>query len=210
MYFQQPARHTAPALKGHKRGADNKENTKTETSSVAKKCKVAPSSSPASPTTTVATSTATAANMATVNITISNYIPLHDIGDQYQANVPVPSRIQGIAPLAASLSPPAPSTINSPTRSTSSPDIEYEYLPVGKILQEIHDETVLRHYNLPQYQTALVQHGIVNVNDAYFARYNFLTSIGFPSEDLILKVFRDRAGRAKYVAEGWGVSQPRI
>jgi hypothetical protein len=69
---------------------------------------------------------------------------------------------------------------------------------------------MLRHYNLPQHEEILVQHGIVNVNDVDRVRDEFLTGLGFPSEDFILKVFRDRAGRAKLMAEGYGVSQPRV
>lgn len=145
--------------------------------------------------------------MATVNIAISNYIPLRDIGGlgQYHINVPVPSG--SITPLAISSSPSASSTIRSPTR-VSSPSIEYP--PVGEILQEIHDETMLRNYNLPQYEAVLVQNGITNVSDVDRVRDAFLAEIGFPSEDFVLKVFRDRAGRAKLLAEGCGVSQPRI
>lgn len=69
---------------------------------------------------------------------------------------------------------------------------------------------MLRHYNLPQYEGILVQHGIVNVNDLVRARNEFLAGLGFPSDDFILEVLRDRAGRAKLIAEGYSVSQPRV
>jgi hypothetical protein len=139
--------------------------------------------------------TATATNMATVNIAISNYIPLRDIDGQYHINVPGASG--SIAPFAVL---PSPRT-SSPTRSRiSSPGVDY--LSIGELLQEIHNETMLGHYNLPQYETILVQHGIANVNDVGRVRDGFLAELGFPSENFILKVFRDRAERAKLLAEG--------
>lgn len=147
--------------------------------------------------------------MATVNIAISNYIPLHDIGGAGHINVPVPSG--SIAPLVMLPSPPsASSTTRSPTSSRiSSPGI-VDYPSIGGILQEIHDETILRHYNLPQYEPLLVQSGIANVSDVCRADDVFLAEIGFPSDNLILEVLRDRAGRAKLMAEGYSVSQPRF
>lgn len=69
---------------------------------------------------------------------------------------------------------------------------------------------MLHHYNLPLYEAILMQHGIATVNDVDKVKDGFFAEIGFPSQDFILKVFRDRAGRAKLLAEGCGVSQPRI
>jgi len=69
---------------------------------------------------------------------------------------------------------------------------------------------MLRHYNLPQYEAILVQNGIANVDDVDRATDAFLNEIGFPPEDFVLEVFRDRARRAKLIADGYGVSQPRI
>lgn len=199
------ARHAASALKSRKRTADDKENAEASAKTITKKSKIASSNPQPSPTTI--TTTAAAANMTTVNIAISNHIPLRDIGGQHDN---VPDQSGNITLLPALSSPPVPSPMNSPTWSTaSSSDIEYP--SIGELLQEIHNETMLRHYNLPLYEVILVQHGIATVNDIVGkVNDNFFAEIGFPSEDFVLKVFRDRARQVKLLAEGCGVSQPRI
>lgn len=146
---------------------------------------------------------------AAVNISILNCLPPCDNNAQQRLVVAGPS---GAIPTSPSPSPPISlhdsESENTPTELRIPSPAEYQ--SIGSFLHELHDGTMLAHFNLPQYEPSFLQHGITTVADIFRLNDSRLIELGLPSDTFLLKALRDRAGHSSLMAEGHGVSQSKF
>jgi hypothetical protein len=101
---------------------------------------------------------------------------------------------------------PQPSdTSSSPTSEPPTP-LSVEYPSIGSVLRYMHN--FLPYYNMPQYEVALLTHGIKTVSDVRTASKDLLAKVGM--SDVVQETFMDWVMRDALITEGHGVSVPRL
>jgi hypothetical protein len=131
----------AIASAGQKQSADDAQTAQLQVTKAPKKAK------------TVTSSAASSSLSSAIQINIANHVPLNGLVGHCHINAPtLPAtneRLQLTDYSHTSISP-----VREPT---------VKYLSVRNVLQQLHE--TFPAYNLPQYGTALSDHGIVNVDD---------------------------------------------
>ena len=190
---QQSARKAALAAAGRKRAANELECSATQGTSdnMPKKAK------------TTALSSASALSSSTVNINISNPIPLSDRAGQRHINTPIMSPAD--KPLAIKYLPTSP-TSSSNVTSSPIPATPPDYPTINIVLEDLHN--AFPSFNLPQYFSAFRDFGMVTVEDVRNVSDDNLVKTGLPL--FVLDHFREHAERLALGAEGYGVSAPRF
>ena len=140
---------------------------------------------------------ASASSSSTININVANYIPLGDRGGQRRINM---SPADSDRPLSITL-PSSPVTKSSSNPQT--PPADYPAISVA--LDELHESFPI--YDLPQYASALSNHGVVTVDNIRNADDEALVQSGLPP--VVVDMVRQRAMILAMSAEGQAVSAPR-
>jgi hypothetical protein len=151
---------------------------------------------------TTALSSASALSSSTVNINISNPIPLSDRAGQHHINTPIVSPAD--KPLAIKL--PTSPTSSSNVTSSPIPATPPDYPTINVVLEDLHN--AFPYFNLPQYFSAFRDFGMVTVEDVRNVSNDDLVKTGLPL--VVLDYFREHAECLALGAEGYGVSAPRF
>jgi hypothetical protein len=185
-------------------------------------------------TTGSTTTTTSSSSSSAIQINIANYIPLSDLGGHRRINgsafsavdtsIQIPTRsadtssfVSGYSNRHCASIPASPAAdeqqqLSDHSHASASPSDDLPLPPnvgypaICTVLMDMHN--VMPHFNVLQYEMALMDHGIRTVDDVRTVDDDILIGIGMPEG--VLGLFRDCAMREALVAEGESVSQPRF